>query len=177
MRTMPKSKTPNATTESIKIPTRTRHSTSKDQSAFDDTFIRETRVSYIHSQQALFKIRSASDVATFVRSILTDNSREHFVAMFLDAMHQVTAYSIVSIGTANYAVVTPREVYQRAIVAGSIAIAVAHNHPSGSPVPSDEDHRVTKRLFESGVLLGIKLLDHVVVTDHEHYSFSENGVL
>ena len=177
MRTMPKSKTPNATTESIKKPTRTRRSTSKNQPAFDDTFIRETRVSYIHSQQALFKIRSASDVATFVRSILTDNSREHFIAMFLDAMHQVTAYSIVSIGTANYAVVTPREVYQRAIVAGAIAIAVAHNHPSGSPVPSDEDHKVTKRLFESGVMLGIKLLDHVVVTDNEHYSFSENGVL
>jgi len=177
MRTMPKSKTPRATTESIKKPTRTQRSRKKNLPAFDDTFIRETRVSYIHGQQALFKIRSASDVATFVRSILTDNSREHFIAMFLDAMHQVTAYSIVSIGTANYAVVTPREVYQRAIVAGAIAIAVAHNHPSGSPLPSDEDHKVTKRLFESGVLLGIKLLDHVVVTDNEHYSFSENGVL
>jgi DNA repair protein RadC len=177
MRTMPKSNTPKAMTESIKKPSRTQRSTSKNQQAFEDTFIRETRVSYVHSKQALFKIRSASDVATFVRSVLTDNSREHFVAMFLDAMHQVTAYSIVSIGTANYAVVTPREVYQRAIVAGAIAIAVAHNHPSGSPLPSDEDHKVTKRLFESGVLLGIKLLDHVVVTDNEHYSFSENGVL
>lgn len=177
MRTMPKSKTPKATTESIKKPTRTRRSTSKEQPAFEDTFIRETRVSYIRSQQALFKIRSASDVATFVRSVLTDNSREHFVAMFLDAMHQVTAYSIVSIGTANYAFVTPREVYQRAIVAGAIAIVIAHNHPSGSRLPSEDEHKVTKRLFESGVLLGIKLLDHVVVTDNEHYSFSENGVL
>ena len=174
---MPKSKTQTAPTESIRKPPRSRRSTSKDQPAFDDTFIRETRVSYIHSQQALFKIRSASDVATFVRSILTDNSREHFIAMFLDAMHQVTAYSIVSIGIANSAPVTPREVYQRAIVAGAISIVVAHNHPSGSTLPSDEDHKVTKRLFESGVLLGIKLLDHVVVTDNEHYSFSENGVL
>ena len=177
MRTMPKLKTPKAMTESIKKPTRTRRSTSKDQPAFEDAFIRETRVSYIHSQQALFKIRSASDVATFVRSVLTDNSREHFVAMFLDAMHQVTAYSIVSIGTANYAFVTPREVYQRAIVAGAIAIVIAHNHPSGSRLPSEDDHKVTKRLFESGVLLGIKLLDHVVVTDNEHYSFSDEGVL
>ena len=177
MRTMQKAKNPEATTETSTKPARNRRATGKGQLAFEDTFIRETRVSYIHSQQAPFKIRSASDVATFARSILTDNSREHFIAMFLDAMHQVTAYSIVSIGTANYAVVTPREVYQRAIVAGAIAIAVAHNHPSGSPLPSDEDHKVTKRLFESGVLLGIKLLDHVVVTDNEHYSFSENGVL
>lgn len=177
MRTMPKSKTPKATTKSIRKTTQTSGSTSKNQPTIEDTFIRETRVSYIHSQQALFKIRSASDVATFVRSVLTDNSREHFVAMFLDAMHQVTAYSIVSIGTANYAFVTPREVYQRAIVAGAIAIVIAHNHPSGSRLPSEDDHKVTKRLFESGVLLGIKLLDHVVVTDNEHYSFSDEGVL
>ena len=177
MRTMPKSNTPKATTESIRKPTRSQRSTSKDQPAFDDTFIRETRVSYIHSQQALFKIRSASDVATFVRSILTDNSREHFIAMFLDAMHQVTAYSIVSIGTANYAVVTPREVYQRAIVAGSIAIAVAHNHPSGSTTPSSDDRAVTRRLRESGELLGIKILDHLIVTNSEYYSFSDEGIL
>ena len=172
---MPKSN--NTTTPSSNKPTRTRKAARNTQPLIEDTFIRETRVSYIHSQQALFKIRSASDVATFVRSVLTDNSREHFVAMFLDAMHQVTAYSIVSIGIANSAPVTPREVYQRAIVAGAIAIVVAHNHPSGSTLPSDEDHKVTKRLFESGVLLGIKLLDHVVVTDSEHYSFSENGIL
>ena len=70
----------------------------------------------------------------------------------------------------------PREVCHRAIVAGVIAIPVAHNHPFGSPLPSDEDHKVNKRLFESGVLLGIKFLDHVVVTDYEHDSFSENGV-
>lgn len=172
---MPKSN--NTKTLSSNKPTRTRKSARNSPSLIEDTFIRETRVSCIHSKQTLFKIRSASDVATFVRSVLTDNSREHFVAMFLDAMHQVTAYSIVSIGIANSAPVTPREVFQRAIVAGAISIVVAHNHPSGSTLPSDEDHKVTKRLFESGALLGIKLLDHVVVADNEHYSFSENGDL
>ncbi len=174
---MQKSKNPEATTDSSTKPTCTTRSKCKGQLAFEDTFIRETRVSYIHSQQALFKIRSASDVATFVRSVLTDNSREHLVALFLDAMHQVSAYSIVSIGSANYAVVTPREVFQRAIVSGAIAIVIAHNHPSGSIQPSNDDHKVTKRLFESGLILGIKLLDHVIVTDNEHYSFSDEGVL
>ena len=143
----------------------------------EDTFIRETRVNYIPSEHTPFKITSASTVASFVRSVLTDNSREHFVAMFLDAMHQVAAYSIVSIGTANSAVVTPREVYQRAIVAGAIAIVIAHNHPSGSTQPSDNDHKVTKRLFESGLILGIKLLDHLIVTDNHYYSFSDAGLL
>lgn len=144
---------------------------------FEDIFIRETMVSYVHSDQTLFKIAEPSDIAQFVRSILTDNSREHFVAMFLDAMNQVTAYSIVSIGSANHAIVTPREVFQRAIVAGAISIVIAHNHPSGSTLPSNEDRMVTKRLSESGSLLGIKLLDHVIVSDSEYYSFSAAGVL
>ena len=116
-------------------------------------------------------------LTNFVRSILTDNSREHSVALFLDGQHQVAAYSIVSIGSANSAIATPREIFQRAIVAGAISIVISHNHPSGSTQPSDEDHKVTKRLHESGQLLGIKLLDHVIVTDTEYYSFSDSGIL
>lgn len=147
------------------------------QPAIQDTFIRETRVNYLPSEQAMFKIVCAADVANFVRSILTDNSREHFVAMYLDSLHQVTAYSIISIGTANMAPVAPREVFQRAILSGAISIVVSHNHPSGSPYPSDDDRAVTTRLHESGDLLGIKLLDHVIVANGAHYSFRDEGAL
>ena len=147
------------------------------QPAIEDTFIRETRVNYLPSEQAMFKIVCAADVANFVRSILTDNSREHFVAMYLDSLHQVTAYSIISIGTANMAPVAPREVFQRAILSGAISIVVSHNHPSGSPYPSDDDRAVTQRLHESGDLLGIKLLDHVIVANGAHYSFRDEGAL
>ena len=61
--------------------------------------------------------------------------------------------------------------------AGALVIVVAHNHPSGSPHPSDDDRAVTKRLHESGNLLGIRLLDHVIVADVSHYSFKEEGDL
>ncbi len=147
------------------------------QTFIQDSFIREARVNYLHCDQVMFKISTSANVANFVRSILTDNSREHFVALYLNAQHQVAAYSIVSIGTANHAPVSPREVFQRAVLTGAIAIVVAHNHPSGSRLPSEDDHKVTKRLFESGMLLGIKLLDHVIVTDNEHYSFNDEGAL
>ncbi len=170
-RTMPRSKT-KTTTE-----TTTRKRSASKQPVIQDTFIRETRVNYLPSEHIMFKIVSAVDVATFVRSILTDNSREHFVAMYLDSLHRVAAYSVISIGTANMAPAAPREVFQRAILSGAIAIVVAHNHPSGSPHPSDEDRAVTKRLHESGNLLGIRLLDHVVVADVSHYSFREEGDL
>jgi len=168
---MPRSKTKN-TSE-----TTTTKRTGNKQPDIQDTFIRETRVNYLPSEQAMFKIVCAADVASFVRSVLTDNSREHFVAMYLDSLHRVTAYSVISIGTANMAPVAPREVFQRAILSGAIAIVVAHNHPSGSPYPSDDDRAVTKRLHESGNLLGIKLLDHVIVADASHYSFRDDGAL
>ena len=147
------------------------------QLIIQDTFIREARVNYLHCEHVMFRIAGALDVANFVRSILTDNSREHLVALYLDAQHQVAAYSIVSIGSANYAPVSPREVFQRAVLAGAIAIVVAHNHPSGSPNPSDDDRAVTKRLNEAGDLLGIKLLDHVIVTDRTHCSLRDEGFL
>ena len=138
-----------------------------------DTFIREARVNYLHCEQVMFKISGPADVANFVRSILTDNSREHFVALYLDGQNQVAAYSIVSIGSANSAPVAPREVFQRAVLTGAISIVLAHNHPSGSTVPSSDDRAVTRRLREAGELLGIKILDHLIVTTSAFLSLKE----
>ena len=143
------------------------------KTAMQDTFIREARVNYLHCDHAMFKISSPADVANFVRSILTDNSREHFVALYLNGQHQVAAYSIVSIGTANQAPVSPREVFQRAVLTGAISIVVAHNHPSESTVPSHEDRAVTTRLREAGELLGIRVVDHVIVTNSAFLSMME----
>ena len=153
---------------------RTRKQPSIQQPDIQDTFIREARVNYLHCDHVMFKITGPGDVANFVRSILTDNSREHFVALYLNASHQVAAYSIVSIGSANSAPVAPREVFQRAVLTGAISIVVAHNHPSDSTEPSTEDRAVTKRLRDAGQLLGIKVLDHLIVTDSAYLSLKED---
>ncbi len=143
------------------------------QPSIQDTFIREARVNYLHCEHVMFRISGPADVANFVRSILTDNSREHFVALYLDGQNQVAAYSIVSIGSANSAPVAPREVFQRAVLTGAISIVLAHNHPSGSTIPSSDDRAVTRRLRESGELLGIKILDHLIVTNSAFLSMKE----
>ena len=140
---------------------------------YTDTFIREVRATYQPTSTQLFAIKGPDDVADFVRSILTDNSREHFVALYLDGANQVASYSIVSIGTANASMVHPREVFQRAILAGAVSIIIAHNHPSGVLTPSDEDHKVTQRLKEAGEIVGIKLLDHLIITDLACLSLSK----
>lgn len=137
------------------------------------TVIREARVNYLPCTQSLFKITSPVDVADFVRSVLTDNSREHFVALYLNSAHDVATYSIVSIGTANSALASPREVFQRAVHTGAIAIVVAHNHPSGTTDPSHEDKVVTKKLRDAGKILSIPILDHVIVTDNSFLSIKE----
>ena len=141
-----------------------------------DFYIREVRVNYLPTTKEPFKILGPSDVATFVRSILTDNSREHFVSLYLDGAHRVVSYSIISIGTANTSLVHPREVFQRAISTGAVAIIISHNHPSGSLQPSKEDDRVTATIKEAGVLLGITLLDHVIVTEESSFSYKDERV-
>ena len=139
------------------------------------TFIREPRVNYRHCEHLMFKVDRPLNVAKFVRSILTDGRRQHLFVFYLDGQHRVTGYSIVSSGFPSYTPVALREVFQRALLAGAIAIAVAHNHPYGSPTPSNEDRAVTRQLQRAGNLLGIKLVDHVLVTDRSHYSMRDEG--
>ena len=147
----------------------------QNQANWKDCFIREVRVNYVTSDKPRLKVDGPVDIADFVRSILIDNSREQFVAIYFDGSHCVISYSIISIGIANQTLVHPREVYQRAVLVGATAVVVAHNHPSGSLEPSQEDISVTNRLMEAGTLLDIQLLDHVIVSDFAFKSLREDN--
>lgn len=149
----------------------------KAKRIFQDGFIREVSVHYTATEELAFQINGPADAAQFVRKILVDNSREQLIALYLDGGHRVASFSIVSIGTANYAFGHPREIFQRAIGAGAVALVLAHNHPSNQAEPSAEDRRMTSALKAAGELLGIRLLDHVIVTHSGHYSFEAEGIL
>ena len=103
--------------------------------------------------------------------------REHLFALNLNGAHMITAVRIVAIGTVNRSLVHPREVFRRAIVDNAAAIVVAHNHPSGSLEPSDEDHEVTRRLVQAGQLLGISVLDHLIISRNGYFSFLEHSLM
>ena len=135
------------------------------------TFVREVAVNYRGPRIKFSEVLGAPDaVAKVVRKVLPDNSREHFVAIYLNGAHEVIAYSIVATGLANSCPIHPREIFQPAILSGAVALIVSHNHPSGNTTPSMEDRRVTERLKEAADLVGIRLLDHVIVTDDNFYS-------
>lgn len=92
------------------------------------------------------------------------SKKEHFVVFYLDARSQETKREIISVGTLTESLVHPREVFEGAIRCNAASILVAHNHPSGNTEPSDADRAVTRKLFEAGRILDIRLVDHVIVT-------------
>lgn len=108
---------------------------------------------------------------------IRNGKKEHFVVFFLDTQNQVVKREVVSVGTLNASLIHPREVFEPAIKHLASHVVVAHNHPSGSLEPSEEDMRVTQRLSQAGHLLGIELLDHVIVTEKSYSSFKEQGLL
>ena len=137
--------------------------------------IREVSAHYSGPRRPTWKIRSAEDVDGFCRKVVKDNAREHFFGLFLDGEHKVIGYSLVGLGTANLCPVHPRELFQPAILLGSVAVVISHNHPSGQLEPSEEDVRVTRMLREAGLLLGIEVLDHVIFTDDGYISLKDGG--
>lgn len=122
-------------------------------------------------------IGSAQEGADFLMPRLRYAAREQFVAVMLNSKNRVIATEIISEGTLTSSVVHAREVFTPALLHHAAAVIVAHNHPSGDPQPSREDREVTAMLVESGKVLGIPLLDHLIIGDGAYYSFQEYGAL
>lgn len=116
-------------------------------------------------------IATSDDVVRQVQSIGIDESQECAYALYLDAKrHLLCEPVVVSRGTADKTFLHPRDIFRQAIRLGAVSVIVAHNHPSGDPTPSDEDIAETKRLIETGEVIGIPLDDHVVIGRNAHVS-------
>src|SRR5690625_1602079 len=122
-------------------------------------------------------IRSPEDGADYVMEEMRHLKQEHFVALFLNTKNQVIHQQTIFIGSLNASIVHPREVFREAVKRSAATIICVHNHPSGDPTPSQEDIHVTRRLVESGKIMGIELLDHLVIGDRKFVSLKEKGYL
>jgi DNA repair protein RadC len=100
-----------------------------------------------------------------VRRFLDGADRETFVVLGLTAKNRLIGICAVSVGSLSSTIVHPREVFKPAILMNACQIMVAHNHPSGDPTPSPEDKLVTRRLVDTGLILGIEVVDHLIVGD------------
>jgi len=118
-----------------------------------------------------------ADVAKAAMARIGSKGTEEFWAAFLDSKNRVIAWEQVSKGTVNATPVFPREIMATALRLEAVSLILAHNHPGGDPSPSTEDILLTERIRETASALDITLLDHIVVTDHNYYSFNEYGRL
>ncbi|WP_227752118.1 RadC family protein [Viridibacillus arvi] len=132
------------------------------------------------SQQRIedrYTIRSPQDAATYLMADMTALLQEHFVVLFLNVKNQIIHKQTIFIGSLNASIVHPREIFREAVKRSAASLVCAHNHPSGNPAPSPEDIEVTKRIQEAGYIIGIELLDHVIIGDHQFISLKEKGYM
>lgn len=124
-----------------------------------------------------YTIRSPEDAANYLMTDMSTLQQEHFVALFLNVKNEILHKETIFIGSLNASIVHPRELFREAVKRSAASIICAHNHPSGNPAPSPEDIEVTKRLVAAGDMMGIDILDHIVIGDHQFISLKEKGYM
>lgn len=121
------------------------------------------------------KLTSSELVYKFYKEKIGDKKQEYFYAIYLDNQKRVIEEKLLFIGTINYSVVHPREIFKESYLLGASAIICIHNHPGGNPLPSHQDIEITNNLVDAGKILGIKVLDHIIICKEKYYSFLENN--
>ncbi|MDD5082003.1 MAG: DNA repair protein RadC, partial [Dehalococcoidales bacterium] len=116
------------------------------------------------------QVKIPEDAAAVVGSRLRGKKKEHFLALLLDTRNRLLKISEISIGSLDSSIVHPREAFKEAISVSAATIIFVHNHPSGDPTASEDDVALTKRLAQTGGILGIDVLDHVIIGDNKFSS-------
>lgn len=121
-------------------------------------------------------IRSPLDVVTLGKEVMHihEKPEEYMYMVCMNTKNKVTGVFEISHGNVNSSIATPREVFQKALLANAVSIILMHNHPSGESTASREDIEVTKRLVEAGKIVGVDVLDHIIIGD-KYSSLKEQG--
>lgn len=127
--------------------------------------------------QKNLQVLEPKTIADYYMEQLRHETREKLMLAMFDSKNHFLGDEILSIGTVNSSLVSPREIFVKALQCQAVHIIILHNHPSGDPTPSEEDLRVTHRVSECGNLLGISLADHIIIGDNRYISFREQGIL
>ncbi len=132
----------------------------------------------LSTQTPEYKSKELTDpqnIFKLIKSKLKNYHKKHFYIIALNSRNKSIAE--VSVGSLDTSVVHPREVFAEAIKSKAASVIFVHNHPSGDLEPSKDDLLLTKRLVEAGKFLGIKVLDHLIITKDNYFSFLQKGLL
>lgn len=133
----------------------------------------ENRLRYYTGQH----LNNSRDVCAYARLQLAEEQEEVFAALFLNNNHQLLAFEKLFYGTINESAVYPRKVVKKALEHNAAKLIITHNHPSGNCAPSEADKEITRVLKKILKVVDVQLVDHLVTTHGEVYSFAEHGLL
>jgi len=125
------------------------------------------------AQKPIKKISCAEDVFHLFHDKLANEKQEHFIVLMLNNQNGIIAEQEISKGVLDAAIIDPREVFKPAIRNSAAKIILIHNHPSGNPEPSREDLEITEKIIDSGKMVGIRVLDHIIIGREKHWGWSE----
>lgn len=122
-------------------------------------------------------ISSPDTLICWLQHELGSELQEQFMAVYLDAANQIVHYKVLFVGTLDSSMVFPREIFKEALLCNSSRIMLVHNHPSGVLSPSDADILMTHRIQRIGILMEVEILDHIIVSQRDFFSFRGAGIL
>ena len=118
-----------------------------------------------------------ADIAAYCMEDMRHLEQEQVRGLYFDTKQKLLRDVVLSTGTVNSAVISPREIFKQALQCGCVSLVLVHNHPSGDPSPSKEDKMLTLRVKAAGEILGISLLDHIIIGDTRYISLLNEGML
>ena len=124
-----------------------------------------------------FKFDSPDKLAEYYMESMRHYATECVMLVMLDNKGHMLGEHIISKGTVNASLISPREIFILALKHDASSIILIHNHPSGDPAPSKADRQVTRQVYECGKLMNIPLIDHIIIGDHTYSSFKELGLI
>jgi DNA repair protein RadC len=141
--------------------------------------VREVTVKYktLKRYPQAVKIANSRDLYQLFRNRMNEERVEVFQVVMLNSKNEFMAIDTIARGSLSASVVHPREVMTNPVRLQAAALILMHNHPSGDPTPSSEDHGCTQRLVAAGKILGIRILDHIIFGHCDYYSFANSGTL
>ena len=145
-----------------------------------DYTVGEVELTYKSTSTSRSKIYSSEDAYEVLLSTYREGTicyKEYFKVLFLNQAKQVLGYTLISEGGITDTTVDVRVILQAALLTNSVAIILAHNHPSGSMKPSRQDMKITKQVKDAARLMRITVIDHLILTDEGYYSFADEGQL
>lgn len=129
------------------------------------------------TKEKIGKVSSSQYAGQYCANIIGKLKQENVLVLFLNTKNEIIKKQIVYIGSINKTIAEPHDIFREGIKIGSPRIIVSHNHPSGNLEPSKEDILFTRRLVESGQLLGVEVLDHIIVGENNYFSLKEKGYI